>query len=241
MADDVDPVRYLEQEVLPSAVGDVVKIAAFHARHHERNTGHFSIPREVFCYADHLGYIAFGDKRSTNRTVRFVREFFPSDYAQYAALLVAMWRHGTVHQLSPYSYRCALEEDDSQQIEVRWLTSNHNRKHERAQHLLTFPMEGEPDAVYIVVNTCQLADDLVTSIHRLAGAMRGGQIAAQDCSRRIEQLRRAVDYAEVGKSMAASVRDQMRAAWVQQGGQLDAAGNVRLAHPASKSGRVAQQ
>jgi len=217
VGDAVDPVAYLEEAVLPLTIGDVVDVAVFHARHHKRNTGHTSIPREVFCYADHLGYIAFGDKKSASRTARFVRDFFPLNYERYAELLVAMWRHGTVHQLSPYSYRCPLADADPREIEVRWLTSNHNRKHERAQHLLTFPMAGEPDAVYIVVNTCQLADDLVTSIHRLAGAMRGGRIPVQDCSRRIEQLRQAVDDSEAGKLMAVTVRDQMRTAWAQQG------------------------
>jgi hypothetical protein len=228
----VDPTRYLEDEVLTSAVSDIVEVAAYHARHHARNTGHFSTPRQVFCYADHLGYIAYGETASTARTVRFIREFFPPNYGRFAELLVAMWRHGTVHQLRPYSYRAPLHDGDVREPEVRWLSSNHNRKKERAQHMLVFSMENTPDAVYLVVNSCQLADDLVYSVNRLIGALGDGTVDVADCAARVGALQQSRRYDDgVGRTMAAALAAQIRDAWSAQGGMLSESGNVVLRHP----------
>lgn len=101
-----DVLGYLQQVRL-CAESDVVNVARYHARNHKTNHGHFSTPRQVFCYVDHLGFIAFGGQ-STPRSVRFIREYFPAQYGRFAALLHAMWRHGTVHQLKPYSYKAPL-------------------------------------------------------------------------------------------------------------------------------------
>jgi hypothetical protein len=228
-----EPIRYLEDEVLASAVGDVVEVARYHARHHCRDNGHFSTPRQVFCYADHLGYLTFGGSDSTARSVKFIKRFFPPTYKPFAELLVAMWRHGTVHQIKPYSYRAPLADGDAVEVVVRWLSTNHNRKRERAQHLLVFPMERKTGTVYLVMNSCQLADDLVTAINGLIDALRSGEVDFSTCASRVSALDEPRSYRDAGKSMADSVMRQIRRAWEQQGGMLDASGAVITRHPDS--------
>jgi hypothetical protein len=226
-----DPIRYLEDDVLESAQCDIVAVARYHARVFDsQDAGHFSTPRQVFCYADHLGFLASGDSASTARTVAFIRDFFPPEYARFAELLVAMWRHGTVHQLKPYAYSAPLAGSEGS-IEVRWLSSNHNRKRERSLNLLVFPMKNRPGAVYLVMNSCQLADDLVSAINRFLGALRRGELDVADCARRLDTISQPRSYKEVGKSMAESVKEQIRVAWTSQGGMLDEQGNVIEEHP----------
>lgn len=229
-----DPIQYLEREVLESAVTDIVEVAAYHARHHKRDTGHFSTPRQVFCYADHLGWLAFGDRESTRRTVRFIREFFPPRYEPFAELVVAMWRHGTVHQLKPYSYRGPLAGGAAEEVEVRWLSTNHNRRRERAQHMLVFPVRNQQSRVFLVVNSCQLADDLVASVNRLIGALREDELDLPAITQRVASLGDARSYQDAGKSMAQQVKEQIREAWRRQGGMLDEDGNVIEEHPEAK-------
>jgi hypothetical protein len=224
-----DIVGYLEQVRL-SAESDVVKVARYHARDHKADRGHFSTPRQVFCYVDHLGFIAYGGD-STPRSVRFIREYFPTRYQQFPELLYAMWRHGTVHQLKPYSYKAPLADDTGRAVEVRWLSTNHNRKIERAQHMLLFPVPDASDAVYLVVNGCQLADDLLLAIDAFANRVRSGDVDVQSCGRRIASVGTVREYTEVGRSVAVAVRDQIRLAWQVQGGRLDNKLCVVEAHP----------
>ena len=71
---------YLKSEIRASILKDVIDVAVYHARRQRvKDGGHFSIPRLVFCYVDHLGHIAYGGN-STARTVRFIKEFFPERY-----------------------------------------------------------------------------------------------------------------------------------------------------------------
>jgi len=226
---DEDVVGYLAQVRL-SAEADIVKVARYHARDHKANHGHFSTPRHVFCYVDHLGFIAYGGN-STPRSVRFIREFFPARYARFAELLYAMWRHGTVHQLKPYAYKASLTDQVDDVVEVRWLSTNHNRKLERAQHLLVFPVPDAVNAVYLVVNGCQLADDLVFAIDAFARQVRNSGIDVDSCSQRVAALDEARDYTDVGRSIAIAVRDQIRLAWQVKGGRLDDKLSVVETHP----------
>ena len=55
----MDILRYLEAHLRPLVDTELVKLAEhFHRQINGR--GHFSIPREVFCYVDHLGELAVG-------------------------------------------------------------------------------------------------------------------------------------------------------------------------------------
>ena len=170
----VDPIDYLDNEIRISIENDIRDVALYHARRRKiKKAGHFGIPRNVFCFVDHLGSLAYGAS-STENAVKFIREFFPVRYHNFAALLYAMWRHGTVHEYKPKSFCASCAGAD---ITVRWLSTNHNRKKERAQNMLPFPMEGKSGTVYLKGDFvqklrffclwCRLAFRYITQLHRL--------------------------------------------------------------------------
>lgn len=233
----VDPVKYVETEVKLSILTDVVRVAKYHARHHTENTGHFSTPRQVFCYVDHLGYLAYGDNRSTSRSVQFIRDFFPPHYTPYAELLFSMWRHGTVHQLKPYTYRAPLKNGVSQQITVNWLSTNHNRKRERGQHMLFFPMEGKKNDVYLVVNSCQLADDLVVAVDAFISHLKSTPADRAECAKRVASLKDPSEYNDqkIGKQIIPKLLKQIRSAWRDKAGKLNQNGHITLWHPSDRT------
>jgi len=53
---------YLTISVRETIVTDVVEIAKYHSIHRRMNEGSFGIPRQVFCYVDFLGSIAYGNQ-----------------------------------------------------------------------------------------------------------------------------------------------------------------------------------
>lgn len=227
-----DAIKYLETEVRPSVLTDVVAVAAYHGRRQKLGAGHFSTPRQVFCYIDHLGYIAYGGA-STGRAVRFIKEFFPVSYREMAELVYVMWRHGTVHELKPVSYRAPLRGVPCRKVEVRWLSTNHNRERERRRHMLVFPMEGKPDTVYLVMNSCQLADDLLDAVDQFVERLKADSPREKRCAERIKSLAQVREYTQAGKSMAPTIKQQIRDAWAKQGGLLDKSGKVVRAHAAT--------
>ncbi len=227
-------VKYLETEIRPSIVTDVLDVAVYHGKRQTlKGASHHSIPRNVFCYIDHLGCVAFGGT-PTARGVKFIEEFFPARYRPLADLVYAMWRHGTVHAYKPYSYHATVDGASPKDVVVRWLSTNHNRKIERRQHMLVFPMRGKPDTVYLVINNCQLADDLVSAVDEFIKRLRLDHTWRQECTVRVAALFKPCGIAEVqGKTRAATVRDQIEYAWGSQGGLLDRKGNVAKRHPSS--------
>jgi len=147
-----------------------------------------------------------------------------------------MWRHGTVHQLKPDSYRAPLTDKSENQVEVKWISSKHNRKRERANHMLLFPMENMNNVVYLHMNSCQLADDLVYAVNRMIDALREGKLDKHACSKRIVELQKTLDYTyeKLSGWVVNPIKDQIREAWRQKGGMLDQNGNVIKKHPKSR-------
>ncbi|MDO8987618.1 MAG: hypothetical protein Q7V14_05285 [Coriobacteriia bacterium] len=223
-------VHYLQTEVREHVVADIVSVAQYHARRHANNHGHFSTPRQVFCLVDHLGYLAYGETSSIS-AARFIREHFPERYGPLAELVHAMWRHGTVHQFRPYGYVDSSQDDASRQ--VWWLTTNHNRKAERRQHMLVYPVPHVSNAVYVVVNCCQLADDLLLAVDRLISRIETGDFDAEPLMARIATVRKPqqVDGIKAGAAAKQILREQIALAWESSGGRLDAKLNVVEQHP----------
>lgn len=231
----VNVIDYLKNEIRPSVETDIVRVAAYHGRHRIDNGGHFSIPRNVFCLIDHLGYIAYGDESSTNRGVRFIENFFPLSYHKFAELLWAMWRHGVVHEYRPISFHSSSPKIPSGRIQVKWLSTNHNRKNEKAQHMLPFAAEGKSDTVFIVSNTCQLAEDLLDALDRFIRDLEIDTIFQRECSQRIATLTLTHDYTTVkGKLHQKRILQEIICAWKTKGGMLDNGGNIKRGHPELK-------
>ena len=156
----LEAVDHLLAVIRPTLIAEVVDVAKELGSEdeHRRNLGHYSIPRDVFAYVDYLGYVAFGGK-STQRSVHFLREFFPPRYHDFADLMYAMWRHGVVHSYEPISYRAPVPGED-REVSVCWVSSNHAREAEGQHHMLPYKLEGLDDVCALIVNTYQLAQDL---------------------------------------------------------------------------------
>lgn len=220
--------KYLENKIRTSIINDIRDIAHYHSRRRKiKSSGHFSIPRSVFCYIDHLGYIAFGDNSSTSRSIKFIKKFFPSNYHTFSELIYSMWRHGTVHQYKTISYCASYPNNTTTKINVKWLSSIHNRRKERNQNLLPFPMQGKKDTVYIVINTCQLVDDLIAALDKFIEKLRNDNSWESQCLKRIETLNKIQDYTTIKrKSVALEVKNQIKLAWDLRDGLLDNKGNI---------------
>lgn len=220
--------KYLENEIRTSIINEIRDVAYYHSRRRNiKSAGYFSIPRSVFCYIDHLGYIAFGDDSSTNRSIKFIKEFFPTNYHKFSELIYSMWRHGTVHQYKAISYYASYPNNTPTKINVKWLSTIHNKNIERNQNLLPHPMQGKKDTVYIVINTCQLVDDLIIALDKFIEKLRNDTSWESQCLKRIETINKIQDYSTIkGKIVALAVKNQIKLAWDLKDGLLDNKGNI---------------
>ena len=116
-----------------------------------KEAGFFSIPRNVFCYVDYLGYVAFGYRaanghvRSTSCAVDYLEKYFPPDYADFAALIYSMWRHGTVHRYEPSSFYAS--DPNARPKKSKCCGSQAMAEAEDQKgHLSFFPMQGRRGA-----------------------------------------------------------------------------------------------
>jgi hypothetical protein len=179
---------FLKGEVRQSIHWDVVDFAYSATGN---GAGWFGVPRQVFCFVDFLGGVAFPHRRdgkpvgSTRRSVRFLREYFPSDYNPVAELLVAMWRHGTVHGFMPDRYYTTR---GNRRITVVWSSNNDWAEHNQAVNLQFFDIDGQPDAVCLSVNMCALAGDLMDAFDRLLNRRDLSPSFERGCISRLNRL-----------------------------------------------------
>lgn len=230
----MNSIEYLSKKIRNSIINDIRDVAHYHSRvRNKKSAGHFSVPRSIFSFLDHLGYIAFGDDGSTKRAVKFIRDFFPKKYSDFAELIYAMWRHGVIHQYRPISYKIQLNDDSSKTINVKWVSTIHNRKKERQLNLLTFPMEGNEDSVFIVINNCQFVDDLLIALDNLLEKLKGNKQFENECTKRIENLMIVEDYKQA-RGISESVKNQIIKAWNNMDGLLNKNANLVKLHSKSK-------
>ena len=187
-------------------LSDVVAVARCHARS-GANGGWFGVPRQVFCFVDFLGAVAYNndpsrgeDGASTRKAVRFINEFFPRDYSSFSSLMVAMWRHGTVHNFIPFTYYAMR---GNQKVTVEWTSNNSNAMHNRAVNLKMLDTESGKNTVCLSVNTCQLADDLLYALNALIARMEREDSFRRGCLRRLERSLRARDCMKMRMGNAA--------------------------------------
>jgi hypothetical protein len=226
----MDCIGYLENEVRTRAKTEIVGLAEAYSAGTIPGGGHYSIPRDVFCLVDHLGEVSNGVSGSTNRAIAFIRDYFPVEYHAYAELLIAMWRHGTVHSYRPNSVRASIAGSPAP-VEVQWLSSNHDRARERGAHLLIYPVEGKPDTVKLVVNTVQLAHDFLGAIGRLIEVVRRDANLKAECDRRLTGLLSARDHTDFsGEKHQEAIRDEVGAAWRSRDGLISPTGNILKQH-----------
>lgn len=181
-------IKILDSDLRGSIIKDVKNIALYHSRQYKGiEAGFFSVPRQVFCYIDHLGFIAFGWKSPTQGAEDFIKTYFPINYHPYAELLYSMWRHGTVHEYGPKSYYLDLNEKKPRTISIRWLANNSGSKAHRKENL-KFYYKDTVDNIYLVVNICQLVDDLIYALDSFIRKLKSDKSYKKSCENRLKEV-----------------------------------------------------
>lgn len=222
-------IEYLENDLKVSIENDIKNIALYHSRNYRGiYSGFFSIPRHVFCIVDYLGYLNSSSHGSTKRAEDFIKDYFPGEYEDYAELLIAMWRQGTVHQHQPKSYMAKYPGKSPKKITIKWLSNNSNKKVNRKENLKTYSKEGtRTTKVYIVLNSCQLVDDLLEALSNFILEMKKDPIKKQGCEKRIETSLNDFSVDDImGKNRQAVVIEQIKKAWVNRAGLINDKGTV---------------
>ncbi len=213
-------IKYLEN-IRTSIVNDVKDVAIYHSRHYKgKKSGFFSIPREVFCYVDYLGFVAFGEN-STNGAVRFIQKYFPKGYKPFAELLYSMWRHGTVHQYEPKSFFANID-DRPMLVTVRWLSSNSNHKSQRRRNLKFYSVKGSNRDVRLVINICQLVDDLISALDSFIRDVKSNALYRQECEERLDSVAGIHDCMALKTNAArkTAIRGEIKNAWEHRAGEI---------------------
>ena len=129
-----------------------------------------------------------------------------------------------MHEYQPKSF-VAFYTAKPKKITVKWLSNNSNRKENRGHHLKTFSRKGKPSTtLYLVINTCQLVDDLLSALTKFISSVRKDSIAKRNCARRINEIADVTPVSVLKMSAAnkAVVEDQMLDAWKNRAGVIDA-------------------
>ena len=218
---DID---YLDNNLRKSIENDIKKVSLYHSRNYGGiRAGFFSIPRHVFCIIDYLGYIESGNKGSTIRSEDFIKKYFPTNYSSYAEVLVAIWRQGTVHQFAPKKYVVKYPGESFKKISLRWLSNNSNKKINRKENLKTYSMLGKKSTeVYLVLNNCQLVDDLLDALTKFVSAVKMNPKKKSECERRIEEVMGDFPISEImGTNRQNAVSSQICNAWKFRAGLIN--------------------
>lgn len=188
-----------ERDIRAAIEADVVDVSRSPSA---LGAGWFGIPRQVFCFVDFLGAVAYNNRRDdhnlsqTWKAVRFIEEFFPAEYAPYSNLLVAMWRHGTVHNFLPYTYYALRGRT---RVVVEWSSNNGLEEHNRKVNLKLLDTDRGKNVVCLAVNVCQLADDLLVAFDNFVAKMDKRPAFKNGCVRR---HKRAVRPRYIGSKRA---------------------------------------
>jgi len=222
-------IDYLKDHVRVSIINDVRDIALYHSRHYKgKQAGFFGVPRQVFCYIDYLGYVAYGGKnKNTINAVNFIEEFFPGIYKDYAGLLYSMWRHGTVHQYEPKSYFATFENSREMVVSVRWLSCNDSKQENRKEHMKFYSMENRNRDIILVINTCQLVDDLILALDKFIEKLKNSKNSLIQFEDRIDECGGIRSFVEIeNKTIRLIVGEQIKLAWNNRSGEINSKGNV---------------
>ncbi len=228
-------VNYLSGNIRTSIINDVKDVVMFHSFQDEKkikSCGFFSVPRQVFCYVDFLGLIAYHSKprkhESTENAINFIKEFFPGlRYKLYADLLYSMWRHGTVHSYEPKAFHTSSEHRKDQ-LSLCWFADNSNNQKSRERHLQVYLQKKSIRNAYIFISTCQLVDDLLISLDNFVNKLRNDSDYAEKCyGSQLVSIGGCVDYSTViGKKRQQKVKEQIEEAIRNCVGEVDERGNV---------------
>ncbi len=223
-------IEYLEKNVRQSIIDDVKAIA----RHHNDTQvgGFFSVPRQVFCYIDYLGWIAFGyvdnngNPKNSKCAEEFIKKYFPRQYRDYAELIYSMWRHGTVHSYEPYSFYRADKNGAPKRIKVLWQSNNDDKPDNRKANMKFFPLKGKMATLRLNINICQLVDDLLESLASLVAELKQDRRRKRECEARISEYGIPCDIVKKvsGRSRQDLIKHQIELAWLNRAEKINLKG-----------------
>lgn len=208
-------IDYLDKNVRDSIINDVKDIAVYHSRHYRgKSAGFFSIPRQVFCYVDYLGCLAFGYESGTKAAIKFIHTYFPEKYQSFAELIYSMWRHGTVHEYEPKCLFAGFPGEREMVVAVSWAASNSNRAKERKKNMTFVREKGSSRHLLLIVNICQLADDLLFSLDNFIKALKKDKKMRTVCENQLNEIGSIREYKTIqNKSIQSAIKDQLELAW----------------------------
>jgi hypothetical protein len=101
--------------------------------------------------------------------------------------------------------------------------------------LLPFPIDGRQDAIYLVMNTVQLANDLLSAIDSFINELRNDAILKVECDKRLAALQPVRDYTFFrGGDHQRAIATEIAKVWVARGGLISESGSVMTAHPSER-------
>ena len=177
---------------------DVLLVLGYHRTINERTKrstargGFHSIPRQVFCYIDHIADVLYARGKVSDKAIHFIQEYLgPGQelYRKRANLIYNMWRHGTVHEYDPKVFKV---ETQSAHKTIGWLTNDDAKKKNRAAHLKFAQRPRRPGAHYLVMNLPQLVDDLMGALRAIIDQLKTNGTFRSECQRRFDKLSSAI-------------------------------------------------
>ena len=219
-------IKYLENDLKESINNDVKKVVEYHSSPQRTDeSGFFSIPRQVFCYVDYLGYIAFGRNGKTKNAEDFLKEYFPKRYKEYAELIFAMWRQGTVHYYKPVAFYVEYPNNSPKKITIKWLSNNDSTQGHRSAHLNFYKMERKKGCLCFVVNICQLVDDLLMSIDTFIEKLKKNTTLKNECNIRFKENNKVQPHTFfMGNNRQQVIKNQVLDAWSNVSGVINSNG-----------------
>lgn len=208
-------------KLLQSIEDDLVLPLEAHDR--ANRGGYLSISRQVSCYVDYLGSLAYGGKgRTTSNAVQYMETYFVranSVYSGKCQLMYDMWRHGTVHEHDAKVYV-----SPSREFRLGWMANNSSLGHNRKWHLACFCSESERGTYLWSINLFELVDELKSSVTEFIRDLESDPTALLLARENLQKLAKAVDLDDGAKG--ADLLTEAQAVVESRSGVVDATGSV---------------
>lgn len=206
--------------LLNSIQRDVYEVLKYH-RSLNNGGGIHSVPRQVFCFIDHVASIRYKHEpgKETDWAVKFIREYFGTlnqRYRDYGGLLYDIWRHGTVHEYDPQ----IVVIEDSGERRLGWVVSDNDGNGSRACHLLCGCFETKSQSYGFILNLFEMVEHLMQVVENLRRELEKNPTLREQCETNYQSISQPNPLP--GGSLLTEARRFISSATVV----LDSSGNV---------------
>ena len=112
----------------------------------------------------------------------------------------------------------------NRKVVVKWSSNRSDKDHNRRVNMKTFDMKGHKDVIYLSVNICQLADDLLSAFDKFVTKMEKKESFKNGCLRRLRramEMKNCMTLKKVGWEVKKEIRNQIFLAKSSTEGELD--------------------